>query len=279
MTFITIEQFKSHFKVKGKTAILSPQVAMIAGLCGHTDFDYQPLKTILEPTQKYDTVLIDILEDDVFPGTSSGHTLKWFNYAFKFLNDKGTLIGKFPSYVMTSLCSDKFQVNEVNLENDICFLKVTHKTQNKLTKLIYSTGESLEIDLKKHASLSYYNENAYQYIKSIEHKYSVENITFSGHDVSKKLEDAKEKAKNQNKFGLIIFNNIPSLRVEKLEQTKVTSGSNCYLFDSQEERDSYHNILHHPKVIALAKNLAYNKTMKIKVQSYLIHPSIFNYAV
>lgn len=279
MKAITTEQFKEHFSIQDHTIILSPQIAMIAGLGGHDNFDYQSTKIITEPTQKYDTVLIDVLEDDIFPGASSGHTLKWFNYALKFLNSKGTLIGKFPSYIMTSLSSDKFQVNQVNLENDICFLKVTHKTQNKLTKLIYSTGEILEIDLKKHASLSFYDESAYQYIKSIEHKYSVENITFSGHDVSKKLEDTKENAKDQNKFGLIIFNNIPSLRVEKLEQTKVTSGSNCYLFDSQEERDSYYNILYHPKVIALAKNLAYNKTMKIKVQSYLIHPSIFNYAV
>ena len=39
MNYLTTEKFEEHFKFKGETIILSPNIAMIASLIDH-DFDY-----------------------------------------------------------------------------------------------------------------------------------------------------------------------------------------------------------------------------------------------
>ena len=82
MTSLTTEQFKEHFKIQKNTIVLSSQVAMIAGLCGHDKFDYQNQKQIVEPSKQYDYVLIDILDDDKFPGLNGGmlHSFRYFQY-------------------------------------------------------------------------------------------------------------------------------------------------------------------------------------------------------
>lgn len=278
MTLLTLDQFKTHFEIKSDTLILSSHVAMIASLCGHTDFDYQSSNEIIEPSKQYDNVLIDVLEKDKFPGVPSGHTLQWFNYALKFVKEGGSLKGKFPPHIVLNFRNKDIQVDKIKLSKNECFVEITNKPKSKNTIFSYSTGEVLDIDMRQESTLLHYDVKAYQYLKKITKNHKVNSVVFSGHDVAVKLNKIKEKAKNEKKFGLIIYNNIPSLRVEKLEETNVSSGSNCYLFDSEKERDSYYSALHRPEVIALAKNLAYNQTMRIKVQSYLIHPSILNYA-
>ena len=278
MNLLTTEQFKQYFSVDGDSLILSPQIAMIASLSGYTDFDYQPPNEIIQPSKQYDNVLIDVLETDKFPGVPSGHILQWFNYALKFVKDGSSLKGKFPPHIVLNFRNKNIQVNKIKLSNNECFVEVTNKPKTKNTTFSYSTGETLDVDMSQDSTLLHYDVEAYQYLKNISKNHKVNSIVFSGHDVSVKLNRIKEKAKNENKFGLVIYNNIPSLRVEKLEETNVSSGSNCYLFDSEKERDSYYSALCHPEVIAFAKNLAYNQTMRIKVQSHLIHPSILNYA-
>jgi hypothetical protein len=279
MPSLITEQFKTHFEVEEDSMILSPQVAMIASFFNYSGFNYQSKRNIIEPTQKYSNVLIDVTDEDKFPDASFGHIQKWFKYAMKFVKEGGRLQAKFPPQVILNLINQDLQVNKIYLSPNECFVDIQNESRTRNTTVSYSTGEVLDIDLNNESVLYSYDESAYNYIKNIGIGYSVDNIAFSGHDVAIKLEQTKEKAKQQNKFGLVIYNNVPLLRVEKLEETNVSSGSNCYLFDSEKERDSYYNTLYHPKVVALAKNLAYNQTMRIKVQSYLLHPSIFNYAV
>jgi hypothetical protein len=279
MTLLTIDQFKTYFEMEKDSMILSPQVAMIANLFDYNNFDYQSTYEIIEPIQQYSNVLIDVTDQDKFPGVTFGHIQQWFKYSMKFVKEGGRLQAKFPPQVVLNLINQNLQVNKIYLSPNECFVDIQNESRTRNTTVSYSTGEVLDIDLNNESVLYSYDESAYNYIKNVGIKYSVDNITFSGHDVATKLETTKEKAKQQNKFGLVIYNNVPLLRVEKLEETNVSSGSNCYLFDSEKERDSYYNKLYHPKVVALAKNLAYNQTMRIKVQSYLLHPSIFNYAV
>ncbi len=280
MTALTTEQFKKHFEIGEDCLVLSSQIAMIASFLNYTDFDYQSQQSIIEPTKQYSNVLMSVTDDDKFPNATFGHIKKWLNYAIKFLKPNGILQAKFHPQVILNLIDENIQVNEISIYSDECFFTIQNKPREKNQKTLvsYSTGESLNVNLNHEFVLSSYDEEVYDYIKNIGSFYQVNNITFSGHDVETKLEKTREKANKENKFGLVIYNNIPSLRVEKLEETNVSSGSNCYLFDSEEERNSYYSALRNPKVIALAKNLAYNRTMRIKVQNYLIHPSIFNYA-
>lgn len=281
MSHLTTEQFQQHFKIKGKTAILSPQVAMIAGFCGHDVFSYVDTSNAPEANDFYDTVLIDIVEDDKFPLNKTSHASRWLDYSLSYLNNNGTLKAKFPCYIiskLTNLSQKKYQVEEIIIDQDTCILTVSKSRKTKTTSVWYQNKTKVEIDIPNQFVLHHYNENDYNYLFNLEKTNKYKRITFSGSKVAEKIQSVKDNAEKECKYGLVVYSNIPKLRAEKLENTNVSSGSDCYLFDSQEERDSYFNILQNPKVIALAKNLSYNQTINVKVQSYLINPSIFEYA-
>jgi hypothetical protein len=276
MTFLSTEEFKTHFEVTDNTLILSPQVSMIAGFCGHDDFTYISPREDIKPEAKYETVLIDVQQTDVFPNSKSRPS-KWFHHSLKYLKDGGVLKGKFFVEV-TSKLKTSYQINKIHMHDEYCFVDVTKTPKYKNTEVIYSTGEKVEIDIQDDVILHHYNECDYQYVKStVPHDFT-EKLVFSGPDVVEKLKETKEKSKKTGQFGLIIYNNTPSLKIEKMESSNVKSGSNCYLFSSQRERDSYYDALKTSKVLALAKNMSYNQTMRVLAQSYLINPSIIDYA-
>jgi hypothetical protein len=280
MSRLTTEQFKQHFKIQGKTAILSPQVAMIASFCDHGDFSYVDASNAPEANDFYDTVLIDIVEDDKFPLNKTSHTSRWFDYSLSYLNTNGTLKAKFPCHIISKLASlnpKKYQVNDIIIDQDFCILSVIKTAKTRTTSVWYQDQTKVEIDISNQFILHHYDENDYNYIFNLKKTNKYKRMTFSGSKVAEKISTLKDNAKKEGKYGLVVYSNIPKLRAEKLENTNVSSGSDCYLFDSQEERDSYFDILHNPKVIALAKNLSYNQTINVKVQSYLINPSIFQY--
>jgi hypothetical protein len=158
-----------------------------------------------------------------------------------------------------------------------CFVEVTKTSKYKDTEVVYSTGQTIHVNMENDSILHRYSDECYQYTRNIDFNYNVERITFSGNKI-KNIDSTKDYAKESNKYGLVVYSNIPKLRVEKLEATNVSSGSDCYLFESKKERDSYYDVLKTKKVIDLSKNLSYNQTINVKVQSYLINPSIFNYA-
>lgn len=278
MTLLTVDQFQTHFQIKNSTLILSPQIAMIASLFNYNDFNYQSVHEIIEPVKKYSNVLIDVTDEDKFPGASFGHIQKWFKYAMKFVKKGGRLQAKFPPQLIPNLINQNLQINKIYLSSNECFVDIQNKSGKQTTMVSYSTGEVLDIDFNKKFILHHYNENDYNYLFNLKKTNKYKRITFSGSKVAEKIKTLKDNAEKECKYGLVVYSNIPKLRVEKLEQTNVSSGSDCYLFDTEKERDSYFQILHNPKVIALAKNLSYNQTINVKVQSYLINPSIFEYA-
>lgn len=276
MTLLTPDQFKTHFEVTDKTLILSPQVSMIAGFCGHDDFTYISPREDIKPEAKYETVLIDVQKTDAFQNSKSRPS-KWFHHSLKYLKDGGVLKGKFFVEV-TSKLKTSYQINKIYMHDEHCFVDVTKTPTYKSTEVIYSTGEKVEIDIQNDTILHHYNELDYQYIKSTVPYDFTEKLVFSGPDVVEKLKETKEKSKKMGQFGLIIYNNTSSLKIEKMENSNSKSGSNCYLFSSQQERNSYYDALKTSKVLALANNMSYNQTMRVVAQSYLINPSIIHYA-
>lgn len=281
MSRLTTEQFQQHFKLKGKTAILSPQVAMIADFCGQNEFSYVNTSNVPEANDFYDTVLIDIVDDDKFPLNKTSHASRWLDYSLSYLNFNGTLMAKFPCHIISKLASlnpKKYQVDNIVIDQDFCVLSVTKTAKTKTTSVWYQDQKEVQIDIPNQFILHSYNEHDYNYIFNLDKTTKYKRVTFSGSKVAEKIKALKDNAEKEGKYGLVVYSNIPKLRAEKLENTNVSSGSDCYLFDSQEERDSYFDVLQNPKVIALAKNLSYNQTINVKVQSYLINPSIFEYA-
>jgi hypothetical protein len=281
MSNLTTEQFKDYFQIKGNTVILSPQVAMIADFCGHHDFSYVNVSDAPKANDLYDTVLIDIVEDDKFPLNKTSHASRWLDYSLSYLNTNGTLKAKFPCYIVSKLANlnpKKYQVDEIIIDQDICILTVTKTTKTGTTSVWYQNQTKVEVDIPNQFILHHYDKDAYDYIFDLEKTTEYKRVTFSGRSVAEKIQTVKDNAEKEGKYGLVVYSNIPKLRAEKLEETNITSGSDCYLFDSQKERDSYFDVLHNKKVIALSKNLSYNQTINTKVQSYLINPAIFKYA-
>lgn len=96
MNYLTTEKFEEHFKFKGETIILSPNIAMIASLIDH-DFDYSfdPYNPIISTSKyaMYDTVMIDIIEDHKFPGAKAKHEYNWFTNSINYVKTNGQIIG------------------------------------------------------------------------------------------------------------------------------------------------------------------------------------------
>ena len=251
--------------------------------CGKEDFGFLKSVTKSEYGKKYDTVLMDLDKKIPYQGKKINTYVEWLRCAVsQLLKEGGTLKGKFPIQLIPQL-QDKdynwFQVNKIKIHSDCCFVEIQKTKKYKKTLIEYSTGESIDIDIHKQTILFHYDTDDYEYVNNISEKKKYPRFTFSGSKVSDKIKELKDNAKKQNKYGLVIYSNIPKLRVEKLELSNVTSGSDCYLFDNLEERDSYFEALKSKKVIALSKNLSYNQTINVKVQSYLMNPLIFNYAI
>jgi len=290
---IRSSDFYNNLHPSGETVIVaSPHLltlSLLYGLGNHDYFvcgkeDYGFLKSIkkFEFGKKYDTALMDLDKEVPYQGKKVNTFTQWFRHVIsQVLKDGGTLKGKFPLPLILQLQDkdyDWFQVEKIKIDNNYCFVEVTKNKKHKNTFVEYSTGEIVEVDVHQDTILHHYNEGAYNYVFNCKKQSEYKRITFSGSKVAEKIQAVKDNAKKEGKYGLVVYSNIPKLRAEKLENTNVSSGSDCYLFDSQEERDSYFDILHNPKVIALAKNLSYNQTINVKVQSYLINSSIFQYA-
>jgi hypothetical protein len=189
MTALTTEQFKDYFQIKGNTVILSPQVAMIASLCGHTDFDYQlPSKDTTDTSfSQYDTVLIDVLDKDKFPGFYGGvlHSFRFLTYALNFLGGSGTLIGKFPSPLLNKAISfphsrhldSKGHTEEIHIFEDYFFVKIVKNASNNKTKVFYENGNEVEVQTK-YPILHHYNQEYYGIIRLFKPKIKNGKQTF-----------------------------------------------------------------------------------------------------
>jgi hypothetical protein len=250
--------------------------------CGKEHSEFLESVNKNEFGKKYDTAIMDLDKEVPYQGKRVNTFTQWFRHVIsQVLKDGGTLKGKFPLSLILQLQDkdyDWFQVEKIKIEDTHCFVEVTKVKKHKNTVIEYSTGEVVEVDLHQDAILHHYDKDAYDYIFNLEKSTEYKRITFSGSEVAEKIKTVKDNAEKESKYGLVVYSNIPKLRVEKLESTNVSSGSDCYLFDIQEERDSYFDIFHNKKVIALSKNLSYNQTINTKIQSYLINPAIFQYA-
>lgn len=285
--------FYNNLQPSNETVVVaSPHLIVLSRLYGLGNPDYfvcgkeHPgfLKSVTKSEfgKKYDTALVDLDKEVPYQGKRVNTFAQWFRHVIsQVLKDGGTLKGKFPLQFILHLQDkdyDWFQVEKIKIDHSHCFIEVTKTPKYKNTIVEYQNGEVVEIDIHEDIIPNYYSQDVFDYFATCDKKVQYNRVTFSGSRVSEKMEVLKNNIKENGKYGLVVYSNIPKLRAEKLENIKVTSGSDCYLFDTQEERDSYFNVLQNKKVIALAKNLSYNQTINVKVQSYLINPAIFQYA-
>lgn len=292
MTALTTEQFKDYFQIKGNTVILSPQVAMIASLCGYDDFDYQPPskdQTIVSFT-RYDTVLIDVIDKDKFPGFSGGmlHSFRFLTYALDFLGDNGTLIGKFPSLLLnkamnfpnSAYLNSKGHTESIHLFEDHFFIKIVKNTSNRKTTLFYENGNEVEVQTK-YPILHHYNQEYYDYLRSVDLTTSCARTTIDGKG-DKVAEQLAIRSKRTD-FDKVLF--VPSNgnkpKAYTFDEVKdKNSGGDAFFAESAEQRDQYIRILQNPKVVDLIKQMCYNNytSMKLDHKKYIFNERIFSFA-
>lgn len=292
MTALTTEQFQSYFQIKGSTVILSPQVAMIASLSGHNDFDYQPPSKESNTTSflNYDTVLIDVLDKDKFPGFTGGmlHSFRFLTYALNFLGDKGTLIGKFPSLLLnkainfphSSHKNSKGHTESIHIFDDFFFVKIVKNTTNKKTKVFYENGSEVEVQTE-YPILHHYNQEYYDYLHSVDLETSCARTTIDGKG-DKVAEQLAIRSKRTD-FDKVLF--VPSNGNKPKAYTfgevkDKNSGGDAFFAESVEQRDQFIKILQNPKVVDLIKEMCYNNytSMKLEHKKYIFNERIFSFA-
>jgi len=292
MTALTTEQFKDYFQIKGNTVILSPQVAMIASLCGYGDFDYQPPskdQTTVSSTQ-YDTVLIDVVDKDKFPGFAGGmlHSFRYLTYALDFLGGNGTLIGKFPSLLLNKAINfpnsahlnSKGHTESIHLFEDHFFIKIVKNTSNRKTTVFYENGNEVEVQTK-YPILHHYNQEYYDYLRSVDLTTSCARTTIDGKG-DKVAEQLAIRSKRTD-FDKVLF--VPSNgnkpKAYTFDEVKdKNSGGDAFFAESAEQRDQYIKILQNPKVVDLIKEMCYNNytSMKLDHKKYIFNERIFSFA-
>jgi hypothetical protein len=183
VNFLTTEQFEKHFEVNENTIILSPNVAMIASLIGYefdSQFDPYSAFTTASNHQKYDTAMIDIIEDQKFPYAKAKHEYNWLINAMIFVKNSGSLIAKLPPKILSQISQIKDVVIEtVSVYDDCAIVKfVKSKT---LTSTVVSYNDSIvQIDSTKVPILSQNIQTYYSYFNQVKDEDAFGYISLTG---------------------------------------------------------------------------------------------------
>jgi hypothetical protein len=157
MSRLTTEQFQQYFQISGNTAIVSPNVAMIAKLSGDSNFEYLS-KKLLDTDTKYDTVLIDIIEGETFPKSRANHELAWLKYSISLLHEGGTLQVKMPDYLCVKLAQLKtINVTHITLFENTAIVRIINDTNYSLTEVQYP-DKMVRMNIREGILMQEYNE-------------------------------------------------------------------------------------------------------------------------
>ena len=283
MSYITPEQFKKHFSVSGKTLAVTPSASLCARSLGHhveylsKDFDYAKWS--------YDTVLVDIVEGMKFDGYKARYQFAWLKTAVEYARTGAHLYVKGPSNILNQVLrlSYKVFVNKIVMDDGDAYLDIIReKPDNRKTHVKYDTDDEIDFDISKSLLPHKYNQQHIDYVSlvdsSVEKDLFYDRICVGGKQRNL-FSDLYQESKDKGTYGLLIQNNCKKLQVSKLEDQSCNSSADIYFFKSEEVRDKYYDIFHQRAIINLAHNLACGGEMNKKVQSYLINPLIFKYAI
>ena len=174
MNCLTTEQFHEYFRISDNTCILSPQIAMIAKLCDHSNFEYHS-RNALDFDSKYDTVLIDIMEGETFPNSKANHEFAWLKYSISCLNDGGILYAKMPDYLCVKLSQLKnINVTHITLSDNIAFVRIIQNTSYSLTEVKYS-DKMIKLNIHEDILMQKYNE---QHANFLNEKKEIDSTRF-----------------------------------------------------------------------------------------------------
>ena len=279
MNYITPEQFQKHFTVQGDTIAVTPSASLCARVLGHS-VDYST-----EKRHYYDTVILDIVEGLKFDGYKARYQYMWLKTAIEYAKSGANIYVKAPITILNQvnrLCYKHF-VKSVTMEDGNTYLHITlQKPSGKKTKIKYSTGEEISFDVSKSILPKKYNQQHLDYLNlvdSSDKSVDYSSVTCVAGRQRHLFFDLYEESKENGTYGLLVQNNTKKLQVSKLEDQCCNSSADIYFFTSKDQRDRYFDLFTKYDIIKLSDNLACGGEMNKKVQSYLMNPLIFNYAV
>lgn len=271
MNLLTTEQFKQYFTVNGETLIMSPQVAMIASFLEHQfDFSFDPNDV---KNKTYDTVLIDINENQKFPGSSAKHEYRWLKHAFDYLGNNKTLICKVPIKVCSQVHDLKdFTIDKVEMFKEDAILKLRKGKTNIKTSVVYD-GQIIEIDVSKTPILHTNTPEYYSYFESVNDEDALEYISLSAGLKENNREQYNKRVKwNPDRVVCISTG---------FENSNIKKGLNMYSFEEIADRkmavdcfyvpedinyDSFVKVLKSQKFLSFLSSVCYNNYQSFKKQ-------------
>lgn len=279
MNYITPQQFQTYFKVQGKTVAVTPSASLCARSLGHS-VDYSTKNTYY-----YDTVLVDIVEGMKFDGYKARYQYLWLKTSVEYAKSGAKIYVKGPSNILNQVLrlSYKVFIEKIIMDGDNAFLQITCKKPNQRKTFVkYDTQEEIHFDISKSILPLKYNQLDLDYVALVDSS-PEENDYCRRECVAGRQRhlffDFYNEALENKTHGLLIQNNTKKLQVSKLEDQSCNSSADVYFFESKEIRDKYYEIFRKSDIIKLANNLACGGEMNKKVQSYLITPHIFQYAI
>lgn len=253
--------------------------------CGkeHPDF----LKSVSKGDfgKKYDTAIMDLDKEVPYQGKRVNTFTQWFRHVIsQTLKPGGTLKGKFPLQLILQLQDkdyDWFQVEKIKIGHAYCFVEVSKTPKYKNTLIGYPDGEITEIDIHEDVILHHYNQEYYDYLRSVDLSTSCARTTIDGKG-DKVAEQLAIRSKRTD-FDKVLF--VPSngnkAKAFTFDEVKdKNSGGDAFFAESVEQRDQFIKILQNPKVIDLIKEMCYNNytSMKLDHKKYIFNERIFSFA-
>jgi hypothetical protein len=279
MNYITPQQFQTYFKVQGKTVAVTPSASLCARSLGYS-VDYST-----EKIHYYDTVLVDIVDGMKFDGYKARYQYLWLKTAIDYAKSGAKIYVKGPSNILNQVLrlSHKVFVEEIIMDDSSAFLQIAcEKSNQRKTFVKYSTNEEIHFDISKSILPLKYDQRDLDYVELVDS--SPEENDYSRRECVAGRQrhlffDFYNESMEDKTHGLLIQNNCKKLQVSKLEDQSCNSSADVYFFENQETRDKYYEVFQNYDIIKLANNLACGGEMTKKVQSYLMTPHIFQYAI
>lgn len=282
MNYITPEQFEKHFTVNGKTLAVTPSASLCARSLGHSVYFHRP-NQFLTNKRDYDTVLLDIPEGLKYPEYKSRHEFAWLKLALSFVRQDGIVNIRASTKIIPQLRQfNNLYAISVIFEDGYVYLKCKISIQESSATIQYPTGEKVSLNTNKSILPYYYNQKHLDYINLVEEndtKIEYDDSVCVGGKQRDMFEKIYKKSLKEKTYGLLIQNNTKKLQISKLEDQSCNSSADVYLFSSEKQRDRYFDKLNTCDIIKLADNLACGGEINKKVQSYLMSPFIFDYAI
>ena len=271
MNRLTTEQFKQHFTVDKETLILSPQVAMIASFLGYQfDFSFDPSDV---KNKIYDTVLIDIIENQKFPGSSAKHEYRWLKHAFDYLGNNKTLICKVPIKVCSQVYDLKdFTIDKVEMFEEDAILKLRKGKTNIKTSVVYD-GQIIEIDVSKTPILHTNTPEYYSYFENVSDKDALEYISLSAGLKENNREQYHKRVKWNHDRVVCVSTGFENSNIKKRlnmysfdEIADRKMAVDCFYVPEDINYDSFVKVLKSQKFLSFLSSVCYNNYQSFKKQ-------------